>query len=247
MFLDALLRQQPSFSFNPQENEWARALRVTRSPNARRIALRVDPARGDICLVIPRRASEKKAWAFAQSNIAWIEQQMAKLQMQKPVPFTHGTIIPILGIDREIRIVPGTSRITDITLEDDALIVRTRRADPATNIRQYLYKLMEDTILPMAKIKADSIGKTVTEISLRDTRTRWGSCGHDGRLMLCWRLIFAPISVIDYVVAHEVAHLRYMSHGPRFWELCERLSDDFSAKDWLKANGDKLLRYGPKA
>jgi len=180
--------------------------------------LRVDPARGDICLVVPMRTSEKRAWTFAASQTDWIEAQLAKLH--KPVPFVDGAVIPVLGIDRAIRVVPSTSRTTEFELTNQELIVKTRRADPSTNIRNYLYQLLEDIVLPMAKQKATLIDRTVTELQLRDTRTRWGSCGHDGKLMLSWRLVFSPMNVIDYVVAHEVAHLKYMSHGPRFWSVC---------------------------
>lgn len=221
------------------------SVRFVRKSTARRIALRVDPARGDICLVVPMRTSEKRAWEFAVSQTDWIQKQLAKLH--KPVPFTDGTVLPLFGIDRVIRVVPGTSRSTEFELTETELIVSTRRADPSTNIKQYLYKALEDVVLPMARDKAASIDREVTELQLRDTRTRWGSCGHDGKLMLCWRLIFAPMNVIDYVVAHEVAHLKYMSHGPRFWDLCEKLSDDFEARHWLKLNGDRLLQYGLKA
>lgn len=243
MFL-SLLGLEPPSSPPALSRDLASSLRLVRSPRARRIALRVDPARGDICLVAPLRVSEKRAWEFAASQTKWIEDQLAK--MQKPTPFAHGSVVPVFGIDRTIRIIPVTSRTTEFELTEHELIVRTRRPDPATNIKNYLYQALEDIVLPMAKQKAAQVEREVTELQLRDTRTRWGSCGHDGKLMLCWRLIFAPMNVIDYVVAHEVAHLKYMSHGPRFWALCEQLSDDFTARDWLKIHGDRLLQYGAK-
>lgn len=216
-------------------------MRVVRSGRAKRIALRVDPAKGDVCLVIPPRASERKAWEFAQKNVAWILAQ--KKRVAEPVSFVNGAQIPVFGITREIVVEPATTRTTDITLTDTQIIVRTRRENPANNIKQYLYKLLEETVRPMAMEKAARIGREVTAIDLRDTRTRWGSCGHDGRVMLCWRLVFAPIDVIDYVVGHEIAHLEHMNHGDDFWALCEELSDNFEARHWLKTNGDSLLRY----
>ncbi len=218
-------------------------LRVVHSPTARRLALRVDPMRGDICLVIPKRVSQKTAWKFADANRGWILTRLAK--MHKPVLFTHGAIIPVFGIDRTIVITPTGGRTTAITLTDTTIDVQTPRADPATNIKRFLYQTLEDTVRPCANAKAASIGKSVTEIQLRDTRTRWGSCAPDGRMMLCWRLIFAPVSVIDYVVAHEVAHLKHMDHSKRFWDVCEQLSDDMHfAKDWLNRHGESLLKYG---
>ncbi len=218
-------------------------MRLVRSGNARRVGLRVDPARGDICLVCPRRASERTAWQFALDNRAWIDRHLAK--MEQPVAFTDGAVIPVFGIERTIRVVKGTSRVTSFELTDGALIVTTTRPDPATNIRRYLYQLMEDTAWTLARAKAASIDRPVVAIQLRDTRTRWGSCSPDGRLMLCWRLVFAPMHVIDYVVAHECAHLKHMNHSKRFWLLCEGLSEQMEpARDWLDFNGNSLLRFG---
>lgn len=229
-----LQAQQPSCLDN---------LRLVRSKAARRVALRVDPARGDICLVVPTRVSEKKAWRFAEDNLEWIEQRLARLP--KPIPFEDGAIIPIFGKPRVVSIVPCSSRVTSVTLKADTLVVETPRGDASSNIKRTLCALLEDVIAPLADTKAKSIGKSVNKLQFRDTRARWGSCGVDGDLMFCWRLVFAPIEIIDYVVAHEVAHLRHMDHSPRFWDLCDNLAEDMDyACDWLKINGDRLLTYG---
>jgi predicted metal-dependent hydrolase len=97
----------------------------------------------------------------------------------------------------------------------------------------------------IASEKAGDIKKIISSIKIRDTKTRWGSCAKDGSLSFSWRLIFAPYHTIDYVVAHEVAHLAHMNHGPKFWALCEKLSLNYTGgKEWLKANGNELMRYG---
>lgn len=192
------------------------------------------------------RASEKTAWAFASQNREWIEQRLLKLQ--KPIAFMHGAVIPVFGIEREIRVVRTGGRVTAFSLHEDTLEVRTPREDPANNIKKYLHDLLLETIHEAAEAKARSIGKPIRKIQLRDTRSRWGSCGPDGNLMLSWRLVFAPLSVIDYVVAHEVAHLRHMDHSRRFWDLCNSLTEDMDAsRAWLARHGDSLMRYGVKA
>lgn len=207
------------------------------------MALRVDPARGEIRLVVPRRTSDRSAWRFADENRQWIAQRLARLV--RPVPFEHGQTIPVFGQYRAIEVVRTGGRITHIELTDACLNVNTPRPDPASNIRRFLYQTLEDYARPLAASKAAAIGRTIGAVTLRDTRTRWGSCSADGRLMLCWRLVFAPQSVVDYVIAHEVAHLRHMDHSPRFWALCEMLSEDMDfARDWLTKNGEALLRYG---
>ena len=97
-----------------------------------------------------------------------------------------------------------------------------------------------------ARAKAGQLGMPIKAIALRDTRTRWGSCSRKGGLTFSWRLILAPEFVLDYVVAHEVAHLKEMNHGPRFWALCESLTtaDAKVARAWLRANGGALHAYG---
>jgi len=219
---------------------------MVRSARAKRIAMRVDPARGDTILVVPMRSSEKSAWKFAHKNRDWIETHLAGLDA--PVPFAHDMVLPILGIERRIHIERKERGLSDITLHDDTLHVVTAREDPATNIRQHLTRMLEDIVVPMAHEKAARIDRAFTGLQLRDTRTRWGSCSPDGKMMLSWRLVFAPMQTIDYVVAHEVAHLRHLDHSRAFWSLARELSDDFTyGKHWLDINGDRLLRYGVSA
>lgn len=216
---------------------------LIRNPRARRMGLRVDPVRQRICLVVPKRGSERAAWQFAHIHQDWITKKLSALE--QPVPLAHGATIPVFGIDREIVVIPVTRRGTDITLTDTQLIVRTNRAQPHTNIKQFLTQLLSATITPLVAAKATLIDRKPGPVTFRDTHARWGSCAPDRSIMFCWRLIFAPYHVIDYVVAHEVAHLKHMNHSKAFWATCRDLSDDFVAgKHWLHINGNQLLRYG---
>jgi predicted metal-dependent hydrolase len=216
---------------------------VVKSPTARRLALRVDPARSQICLVIPKRTSEKSAWRFAELHREWIIARHAELE--KPVPFMNGAIIPVLGIDRMLKITKVPSGGTQITLTDTAIEVRSSREDPSRNIRDFFWNMMQKMALELAQEKTAILEKPLMKVRLRDTRGRWGSCAQDGRMMFCWRLIFAPQLVVDYVVGHECAHLVHMNHSPEFWALCDSLSKDMKyGRDWLNAYGDKVMMYG---
>lgn len=218
-------------------------VRVVRNPRARRLALRADVVRRDVCLVIPRRVSDKRAWEFAREHAAWISARIEK--MGRPVPFVDGAVVPVFGQGRRITIIPCGGRVTSCILHDDVLEVRTPRADPAANIRRFLYATLEEAARPLLEEKAARIGKKMTVLQLRDTSTRWGRCSPDGSIMLCWRLVFAPPYVLDYVVGHEVAHLRHLDHSPAFWTLCASLSDRMGdAQDWLRRHGNDLLKYG---
>lgn len=219
-------------------------LDVRVSARARRLALRLDTSARRVCLVIPKRASLKNAYLFALEHRDWIEEKVNSIPEQ--IAFAHGTVIPVLGKSVEIVIERDpAARVTDITLTDTTLHVRTKLDNAEARIGRYLKKLAGEVFLEMAREKAGRIDKTITNLSLRDMKTRWGSCSTDGRMALSWRLIFAPFEAYDYVIAHEVAHLTHPNHGPRFWKLCEALSVNYeSGHGWMKINGPELMRYG---
>jgi len=103
----------------------------------------------------------------------------------------------------------------------------------------------QEQLAERARRCAALIDRRVTGLRVADTRSRWGSCAPDGRLSFCWRLMLAPSFVVDYVVAHEVAHLCHLNHGPRFWQVVERLTHHRAeAQLWLRRNGARLLRAG---
>lgn len=226
------------------EIDFPEPIRVKHSTRARRLALRLDPKERVINLVVPKGVSLKKAHDFARFHETWI----AKAMMELPpvIPFMHERTIPILGADRIIRIENAAHfKTTDIQLLPAELIVRTNKDDPASRIERYLKNLVKEKIEEMAKAKALDIGKPIRTISIRDTKSRWGSCSEDGKLSFSWRLIFAPSLAMDYVVAHEVAHLVHLNHGQRFWNLCRNLSIDFvEGEYWMRNHGHELMRYG---
>ena len=214
------------------------------SKRARRVALRLDSAKRVMKLVVPEKFSMKKAKKFALEHQGWIREKIAELP--DPIKLEHGAVIPILGQDRTIFVThKHDTKITRVHLQESALLVETNQADPAKRILRYLKNESRQTLGNLAREKAQSINKNIRSIQIRDTKTRWGSCGPDGTISFSWRLIFAPWSAMDYVVAHEAAHLVHMDHSKKFWNLCESLSEDYtSGKKWIRKNGNDLLRYG---
>jgi hypothetical protein len=193
-------------------------------------------------LVIPKRASLRAAYQFAYDHRDWISDKINSLS--KPRPFQDGMCIPILGHDRVLKISPSTGR-SRVRLEHDALTVETLLEDPTPILLRFLKKLAHDEFLALARPKADQIGRTIKKLSIKDMKTRWGSCGTDGRMALSWRLILAPPMAYDYVISHEVAHLKEAHHGPAFWNLCKELSTDFSTgSNWMRDHGQDLMRFG---
>jgi len=220
------------------------SLRLRVSARAKRLALRVDSKTGHVMLVVPKRASLKKALAFAHEYRDWIDKHATN--MPDIIPLRHGTILPVLGIDRKIDVVlnPALKR-TVITLGDDVLHVHTNKDDPSGRIIRFLKNLARDEITRLVHAKAAHIDRVPGTIRIGDTKSRWGSCSSDGTLSFSWRLILAPPAAFDYVIAHEVAHMIHLNHKTRFWALCEKLSADFkTGHAWMKKQGHSLMRYG---
>lgn len=219
------------------------ALELRISKRARRVALRLDPDRRIVRLVVPERLGKKKALNFARNHQAWIEEKLAALP--KPIYLDHGVTIPVFGIERSIDLTidPDLKR-TSISLLQNNIRISSNREDISGRLVRYLKNLIKEEVTLLAGKKAKQIDKPIKSIQVRDTKSRWGSCGPDGQLSFSWRLIFAPYAALDYLVAHEVAHLRHMNHGAEFWALCQELATDYAeGKAWIRNNGSDLLRY----
>lgn len=214
------------------------------SPRAKRMALRLDPQSRVVHLVVPKRARMENAYRFALQHEDWIYERLSELPA--PVPFEDGEKLPVFGVKRMIDIYYDPDyRKTEIELLSKDLRVWTNKEDPSGRIKRFLKEEARQHMTDLAHEKAEQIGKRVKEVTIRDTKSRWGSCSEDGKISLSWRLIFAPYYAMDYVVAHEVAHLVHMNHADRFWDLCADLSEDFSTGLlWMKEHGHELMRYG---
>tara|TARA_B100001989_G_C24535477_1_gene464085 strand:- start:464 stop:1183 length:720 start_codon:yes stop_codon:yes gene_type:complete len=217
---------------------------VKRSKRAKRVALRLDPIERVINLIVPEKMPLKKAYFFAKNHEAWIKGVLQNLA--PPIPFDDGAIIPVFGTAISIRVHhdKNLSRHS-IKIYNNVLEVKTPSEFPEVAITRFLKRLAATHLEALAHEKAMLIKENIQTVSVRDTKTRWGSCSHDGRISFSWRLMFAPVEASDYVVAHEVAHLVHLDHSKAFWSLCRELSDDFlNGKYWMQNHGNDLMRYG---
>ncbi|GJL84623.1 MAG: hypothetical protein DHS20C02_03980 [Micavibrio sp.] len=222
-------------------------IQIKRSTRARRLALRVDFKDRVIYLVVPKRTALKKAYAFAHANSDWIDEQLEN--MPDAIPYEDGAVLPLFGQDTQLDITydSGLKRTT-IALINNQLVIRTNKEDPSGRIERFLRQMAKDKFAALSHEKAGIIGKKVAHVTVRDTKTRWGSCDENGRLSYCWRLIFAPYDAMDYIVAHEVAHLEHLDHSTAFWNVCRDLSDNYvDGYYWIHNNGCELMRYGKAA
>ncbi len=212
-----------------------------RSRRARRITLRIDSRHGHVVVTLPMRAAKSAGIALLTSNADWVSTRLAALPAAEP--FVAGALVAIDGVPHPISHVP--SGRGGAWVEEGALFVSGDPEFLSRRVADFLRTEARRRFSAQALAKAASAGLTVRRVTVKDTRTRWGSCSADGVLMFCWRLLMAPPFVQDYVVGHEVAHLRHMNHAPEFWSLCDALSPHrVAASAWLGAEGARLLRAG---
>lgn len=218
-------------------------VRVSTHPRARRMALRIDPQGEAVDLVLPPRSSLPRALAFFEDNRRWLERRLAALPPR--TMFAEGALVPLLGKPHRIRHVSTSHGRGAVWVEPPEILVTGDRAHLARRVRDHLREQARRELLARARKLAETIDRKIVRVSVRDTRTRWGSCSATGNLCFSWRLLFAPEEVIEYVVAHEVAHLVHMNYGKRFWRLVERLAPGAERQRlWLNRNRAQLLRIG---
>lgn len=212
---------------------------VKRSALARRISLRIDPARGAV-LMLPVKARLAEGERFLLAHRVWLAERLARLP--GPVALGDGASVPLLGVPHPVRHVPGARR--GVWVEGGEILVSGLPEHVGRRTADFLKSEAKRLIAPRAQDMAARLGRKPGRITVKDTRSRWGSCSSAGDLAFSWRLVLAPEQILDYVVAHEVAHLVQMNHSPAFWAVVESLVGDHrSARRWLKINGAGLHRF----
>jgi predicted metal-dependent hydrolase len=221
-------------------------VRVRRHARARRYTLRIHAATREVVLSMPPRGSMRQASEFAQKHGAWIAARLSRLP--QAAPFAHGTVLPLRGVDTRIEHRRGARGTAWIECGDDGaslLCVAGEEPHVPRRVRDFLKREAKRELEAASKQAAQALGVAVARVSIRDQASRWGSCSTTGVLSYSWRLILAPPFVLEYLAAHEVAHLVEMNHSRRFWRLVERICPhQKSAKAWLDAHGAELHRYG---
>lgn len=221
-------------------------IRLRRHQQARRYTLRIHSATREIVLTMPPRGSVKQAREFAQKHGAWIAARLSRLP--QAAPLVHGTVLPLRGIEHRIECRHGARGTVWIEAGSDGVqLLCVAGAEPHVprRVRDFLKREAKRELEAASRRSAQALGVTMRRVSIRDQSSRWGSCSTTGVLSYSWRLILAPPLVLDYLAAHEVAHLVEMNHSRAFWRLVERICPEMrSAKAWLDAHGTELHRYG---
>ncbi len=204
------------------------------------IALVVQPG-GRLVVRAPQRASLKQIHAIVERHAAWVEARMKEMEsLSAPRTFAEGSSLPYLGQDYPLRLAPGPGSGlrfdgASFTLADGAT------SQAAALFEQWYRRQARKVFTERACYFAAKYGFVYEKLRLSSARTRWGSCSSKGTLSFTWRLVLAPPDVVDYVVVHELAHLRVKNHSPDFWRVVESILPDYkSRRKWLKTNGASL-------
>lgn len=216
-------------------------LQVHRHARARRSLLRLSSDGDGVVLVLPLRARLEDGLSLVRSHASWIRSQ---LESQPPrVPFADGAQLPVNGRPLTVRLTAGARR--EVRADGDHLVVQGPSGAASSLVGSWLRGEARQVILRLIGEKASSLRRAPSGVGVRDTRSRWGSCSSRGRLSFCWRLILAPPLVLDYVVAHELAHLDHRAHDGAFWAKVDELCREAAAgRIWLRHHGRGLFRYG---
>jgi hypothetical protein len=215
------------------------AVRLRVSAAARRFTLRLEPAGDGAVLTLPSGVPLAQARMFLLRQSDWLAGALARHPGR--IEIGVGTLLPVGGAETRVVLAPGPRRAP--VLADGRLVLAGPGA-PGPRIAAFLKARARDALVPAARRYAAMLGRDAGAVTLRDTRSRWGSCTSAGRLSFSWRLAMAPPEVQDYVAAHEAAHLAEMSHAPRFWAVVERLLPDYRApRAWLKREGRVLHAF----
>ena len=245
-----LLKKAPASSPRPIERPHAVAgrvlpLRIVENARAKRLTLRIDTDGQGLRITTPPGMRMTEIDRFLLRHQGWLERRLQKIPDRPAV--RPGVKIPFRGVPHLIVHESGTRGTVEVRQlpEGPALIVHGELRHLQRRISDFLKREAKREIEPLVARHARKAGRQATAVRFKDTSSRWGSCSSAGNLSFSWRIMMAPPAVIDYLVAHEVAHLREMNHGPKFWALCRELCPDTDrCRAWLKRNGGALQAIG---
>lgn len=226
---------------------------IRRSTRARRARLTVTD-QGQAVAVLPARMPERVAFEMVARHTAWIDRQVRRMsdrsrELAARPPLGEGRFIPLEGVPHRVIVSrQPDGRTRSRARLDGELTVLIELADrddrtPAQVLDAWMRTLARSKIGDQVARRAAEMSLSVPPISIRDQRTRWGSASRRGGLSFSWRLVLCPPEVLDYVVVHELAHLRVAGHSARFWDLVDRFAADSArSRKWLRDKQDTLRR-----
>ncbi len=213
---------------------------IARNPKAKRMRIRIDRRRKTPVLVLGSRMSEKNGLQFVMQNAAWIKIRLENLPEERK--FDDMMTFDLFGESVTIRQSPTAKR--GVWLDGGVLWVSGQPEHLPRRVLDFIKGELRRRMRQKARELAEILNVKIGAVTVRDTKSRWGSCNKNGDLSFSWRLALAPAPVCDYVAAHEVSHIREMNHSLKFWKTVALLDPDFKTHEqWLKKNADFLHSF----
>jgi predicted metal-dependent hydrolase len=219
-------------------------VRVHVDKRARRVSVRIDPHAREAVATAPNLRHALDAISFASERVDWIAERLGALP--SPILFRPGAYIPLRGVIHRLKhIETGRTVRLDKTGPIPFLLIPGPRETFRDRTRAFFRASARADFAARVAVHAETLKVKPRSITIKDMRSRWGSCSSEGRLNFSWRLVCAPPFALDYVAAHEVAHLKEMNHSKRFWNQVERCIPDWQeAREWLQERGSALHAIG---
>lgn len=211
---------------------------ISENPRSQRLTLRIQPGGSELRVSVPPRTPFREIDGFLQKHKNWVAARLSR--MPKIQTIAAGEMINLRGVPHKVVHMGSRRGVTKAVLEDDEFQIQVFGNEQylPRRVLDFLKKQARADLLAAVEFHAARLGVKAKSISIRDSKTRWGSCSSNGTLSFSWRIILAPPEILDYLAAHEVAHLREMNHSDRFWKLVEETcSHTKPSRAWLKAHG----------
>ncbi len=222
------------------ENSFAFPLMVVKSARSRRITLKIDSKKRTAVLTIPPRCSIKKAYTFVKQHQGWVEEHLLKLPKMKE--FANGDTFSLFA--RKLTICHMDNSLRAAEEQDNQLYIGGDIKFLHRRVKDYIIREAKKEFLRRSREMASKLNCQVKRVSIKDTSSRWGSCSSLNNINYNWRIALAPDCVIDYLVAHEVSHLKHRDHSRNFWRCVKELYPGASlGRSWLKTHGEELYLY----
>ncbi|MEQ9815538.1 MAG: SprT family zinc-dependent metalloprotease [Azospirillaceae bacterium] len=218
----------------------AEAVVIRRSARTRRLTLRIDRHTGRAVVTAPPEAPKARIQRFLHAHAEWLREQRGALP--PPIPIDVGSVLPLRGVPHQV--VAGVARGRPVEVAQGRIVVNGAPEHRRRRLLDFLRQEARTDLAAAVARHTQRLGLRHSGMTVRDTRSRWGSCTAKGHLNFSWRLILAPDHVLDYLAAHEVAHLRHRHHKASFWQTVETLHKEYRAAEmWLKTKGGSLQRF----
>ena len=219
--------------------------RLSVNPRARRLSIRIDARAGEAVLIAPSERKLAEVVAFARTKAGWMRERLAARPQGTPIE--PGAVIDLFGKPTRL-IATGGAGAARLTEDADGPVIASGGEGEAyaRRVENLFKRVARDTLQTRTDVHLRTLGQRPVKMSIADPKSRWGSCSpHNRSIRYSWRVVMAPPAVIDYLAAHEVAHLVHADHSPAYWAVVQRLVGDHRPfRKWLRENGPALHAVG---